>query len=723
MKKLYSLLLLFLVGSLANAQHFTPTNGPTSGQEDSKFVYVDDDVMFTGYGYNLLRSDDSGASWNIVTANFADIEILPTSMIRKDDYLFLTSWLDKRCYRSNDNGYTWEVIDTGLPIFMGYPAAKPNRIEVSGDNLIMSSMNFTAISSDMGVSWQPIEQIAEAITDGVNQLESGLYISSMGVGTPFPPHAIYKSLDNGLNWEQLPSVPSTNSFGMFIPQGTSAFAELNGYIYSSCAPLNGGGLQRTNDNGETWEVLDGNYAFNTGSCVRNYDGVLYFTDLYGANRSTDEGATWETILDASYFEYSNSGHITRHNGKVWFSTGKGPISYDEATGQISAAVIPNSSLTNMKAANGVILGLQNGKLYSSIDFGNTWVNITGNIGDGNDILSYSLDGGDWYACAYQNAAYTIFKSSDNGQTWNAIQTVSGGASAFFSYNPKFYATGTGADIAIYKSNDDGATWNETSLTVEGDPLFYTATVQGFEKHGDLIFADILNGFAFSADAGETWTIRKLPADGKVVGWLNKFLRLQDNGASYQIQESTDGGETWTLTTDGFPILAGIIQYASGIGMVNGRVYVHNVIESGGLSEYPGYYYYIENGSTTWAPAVSLGPIPYTAVSIDGTSESDLYISTAGHGVWTNAHTVGLKNAKGTKPFLLAYPNPANDQLYVECDLNEGNLSIMDISGRIVSQTPFKNNKQEINISNLTPGMYIITINGENKHFQTKIIKQ
>ena len=208
-----------------------------------------------------------------------------------------------------------------------------------------------------------------------------------------------------------------------------------------------------------------------------------------------------------------------------------------------------------------------------------------------------------------------------------------------------------------------------------------------------------------------------------MGWPNNFLRLQDNGSTYQIQQSSDNGATWTLTTDGFPNLAGVIQYATGIGMVNDRVYVYNTMGAAGLGDYSGYYFYIDNGSTTWSPAVNLGQIPYVAISIDGTAESDLYVSTAEHGVWTNAATVGVENKQDKKQFILAYPNPTNNQLFVECELSEGTLSIMDISGRLVSQTPFFNNKQLVNTSKLKPGLYIINIQGSDKQYQEKFIKQ
>ena len=723
MKNLYLLLLVFICSIATNAQQFSPTNGPTSEMETSKFVFVEGELMFTGYGYHLLRSDNGGENWYIVTANFADNEILPTSMIRKGDYIFLTSWLGDRCYRSNDNGDSWEIISTGLPTHLGYPSSSPNRLEISGDNLIMSSMDFPAISTDMGLSWQRIDAVEEWITDGVAQLESGLYLSSQGNAIPFPEQYIYKSLDNGLSWEKLPNVPCIPSPGIAMPQGSSAFAELNGYLYSS-ATLNGNGLMRSNDNGETWVNVGEAYGFNVGTCIRNYDGILYFTDMFGAYKSSDEGETWETIIDASYFSDDNAGYITRHNGKIWVATGKGPISYSEATGQISAPAIPNSSIANIQAGNGVILGLQSGRLYSSINYGSNWADITGRIGDGNGVVNFSLDGNNWYALAYQNTVISLFMSADNGQNWTAINTLpgDGGGTAFFSSGSQFFAKGKGTDLKIFKSIDNSATWTEKTVTVLGDALDWNAEVQGFEKHGNLIFADIKNGFAFSEDAGETWTARRFNADGKVVGWPNNFLRLQDNGSGYQIQQSTDNGTTWTMSTDGFPNLAGVIQYAIGLGMVNGRVYVNNSMASGDLSDYPGYYYFIDEGSNSWAPAENLGQIPYNSISIAGTAEDDLYISTAGYGVWTNAANTGIEDAEGVNQFITVYPNPAKDQLYVECEFTGGLMSIMDITGRIISQTQYVNNRQEVNISALKPGIYFIAIDRTNTRYLSKFIK-
>lgn len=140
MKNLFTLFLI-LIGISGFSQVFGPTNGPTSGMNDCKFVFVEGDNMFADYGDYLIRSYDGGQNWSIVTANFPIIEIWPSCMVRKDDCLFMGTGFEGRCYRSNDNGDTWETINTGLPTQFGYQSCNVHNMEVSGENIILTGSN------------------------------------------------------------------------------------------------------------------------------------------------------------------------------------------------------------------------------------------------------------------------------------------------------------------------------------------------------------------------------------------------------------------------------------------------------------------------------------------------------------------------------------------------------------------------------------------------------
>lgn len=573
----------------------------------------------------------------------------------------------------------------------------------------------------MGMSWQAIEDVTQDVSYAVNKLESGIYLSASDMNTPFINYFIYKSLDDGLSWELIDGIPTIQTPGITLQQGTDEFAEMNGKVYAA-ATLNGNGLMRTADNGANWENV-GN--FTVGRCVRNYDGVLYYTDILGAYKSSDEGATWEQILDDSWFVGVNAGYINRGNGKIWITTGKGPVSYDEITGEISTSSIPNATLGDMTAGNGVILGIEAGQLYSSTDYGYSWSNITGNIAADANVLNITVDGPEYFVCAITGGLIYLYKSTDNGATWEAMTTApgGGGGSAFFSYNPQFYAKGAGADIKIWKSIDDGASWYESTLSFPGDALAADAQVQGFEKHGDLLFADIKNGFAFSSDAGENWTVRPLDSDGKVVGWPGKFVRVYDQwGSNKRIRISTDNGATWEQSNDGFPNLANL-QTPEGMGMVNGRVYIQNSISSIAGPENAGYYFYMDEGSSSWTVNTSLGQIPYISISITGTSESDLYVSTYQHGVWTNAASTGIDEAVNSRSSVKAFPNPATSSLTIESDLTSGDFRIIDISGRVVMNQTYTNGRNQIDVSGLNSGMYILQINDTSGNYQGKFIKR
>lgn len=73
---------------------------------------------------------------------------------------------------------------------------------------------------------------------------------------------------------------------------------------------------------------------------------------------------------------------------------------------------------------------------------------------------------------------------------------------------------------------------------------------------------------------------------------------------------------------------------------------------------------------------------------------------------------------------IIYNNPVNDRLKIltSVSLDNSKIEIYSISGRLVGKTSLNDNN-EINISDLSNGIYIIKINSENINFVKKIIKE
>ncbi len=77
-------------------------------------------------------------------------------------------------------------------------------------------------------------------------------------------------------------------------------------------------------------------------------------------------------------------------------------------------------------------------------------------------------------------------------------------------------------------------------------------------------------------------------------------------------------------------------------------------------------------------------------------------------------------------YMTIYPNPANEILYISFPENEdstGNVSVFDISGKIVFTSPVESENIEINIGNWNSGLYFLKYLGENKQQTIKFIKK
>ena len=71
-----------------------------------------------------------------------------------------------------------------------------------------------------------------------------------------------------------------------------------------------------------------------------------------------------------------------------------------------------------------------------------------------------------------------------------------------------------------------------------------------------------------------------------------------------------------------------------------------------------------------------------------------------------------------------YPNPASDKIFIETGFNDdAQISIYNVLGELVSQTQIKNEKFEMDISELKKGIYILMITYPQGILKQKLIKE
>jgi hypothetical protein len=81
------------------------------------------------------------------------------------------------------------------------------------------------------------------------------------------------------------------------------------------------------------------------------------------------------------------------------------------------------------------------------------------------------------------------------------------------------------------------------------------------------------------------------------------------------------------------------------------------------------------------------------------------------------HASGSETITGQKS--MVYPNPAGDVVFLGC--LSGNVSIYDLTGRLVSDMKFDFGR--LDISALKQGIYILNIHSAGKIYTAKLIKK
>ena len=235
------------------------------------------------------------------------------------------------------------------------------------------------------------------------------------------------------------------------------------------------------------------------------------------------------------------------------------------------------------------IGVNNGGVWRSSDFGHTWVPIfddqpTGSIGAlavaPSDPEIIYVGSGEGLQRPDLSVGDGVFKSTDVGKTWklmglNDAQQI--GSILVDPHDPnKVYVAvlghpyGPNEQRGVFKSTDGGASWakilykdeNTGAIALAFDPtnpeMIYAdlwAARQGPWEDG--AWEGKTSGLFKSTDAGKTWRqlTKGLPGVSEGVGRIGFSIANGDPGRIYAtveaekkpgIYRSDDGGESWTL---------------------------------------------------------------------------------------------------------------------------------------------------------------------------------
>lgn len=332
-------------------------------------------------------------------------------------------------------------------------------------NMYVQKGNYGVLfSSNNGITWSYINKgLSNKPVNAITVIGSNLFAGTLGTG-------VYFSDNNGVSWKLRNKGIGSSKIVSIV--------NLSGTVY---AGTDGAGVHKSSDGGITWEECNNGLPIMKITSLAS-SGSILFAGTFGAGlyKSIDGGNSWKfcpfsknIICDSDTWglpdiSYSNSVfyigdiHITA-NGKIYISV----------SGWSSGTCFSN----NIK------IGMNPG-IYSSSDYGDTWVNNT-QLGDGSKFASSE-------SYVYTNS----IMSANNGFSWSKYPYFTNAGISSIEAIDSIVVIGTNYD-GFYKSNDYGSTFYSNKYI--NDFIFVGKSINVLAKTTSSMYAGTDYGVYYSSN--------------------------------------------------------------------------------------------------------------------------------------------------------------------------------------------------------------------------------
>ena len=268
------------------------------------------DTVYVASQRGVYRSVDSCQTWQCI--GFEDTSI---------DWVYLSE--DNELYASicsNTPIFKWDGNSWNLLGHASFSAPR-SFLKSSDGTLYLGDDRGIRISFDGGVTWWTYwENPNQGVTyvNGLIELDDGTLFACLTNSSDY--HiGVIRSIDHGLSWK---------SVGLDENYLISFAKSPDGTVYAGCDGYNNDedvGVFRTEDNGETWEMLNGGFRVNSIVIDDNDNVYIAQIDFQGLYRSNDGGYNYENI--SSGMDYIQTGLALlpdgymlsyEYNGSVFF---------------------------------------------------------------------------------------------------------------------------------------------------------------------------------------------------------------------------------------------------------------------------------------------------------------------------------------------------------------------------------------------------------------------
>ena len=411
----------------------------------------------------------------------------------------------------------------------------------------------------------------------------------------------YKSTDFGNGWTSIRT--GLKSEGDWDASAIAINPKNHNQIYLGSGQAYGkyngdyGGLFRSNDGGNTWDLISRKLKFSGHGDVRQTgDGLILFDKnnnsiMYGATifdgifKSIDNGNNW------SYKALSGlclTGMAMNNNGTIFVSalsrgSNSGGIYKSQDGGDTWITLSSLSTKKLVVNGNTIYAAVPGVGIYKSIDGGTSWIvknngisassinSLSGLVMDqSNPNILYTVSN------TWTNQLQSLYKTTNGGDSWinvpagkpyvtvNKLWTSSGSWFSSGSYSLTIDPTNSNriylADsYTVWKSNDGGTTWStnaqglETTVTdvIKSHPLIPGLVIIGsrdvtgvISKDGGTTTRSLWDWRTGNISDSNIWGVDYVNKD---VNILNATIYVSTGNDILNIGnlwKSSDGGSTW-----------------------------------------------------------------------------------------------------------------------------------------------------------------------------------